>query len=166
MKTVLSILILSWLAFPTNTAFSQSEARADRAGVTAQLAPGDGHLVVEAHGVIPKAPLFFSATSENVLRLGADEITGEIKLVIRVVQGRPEVITLGVSGVGDVGEVKGDGLRDWSVRQAGGKRFLDMRPVLKDGQPGPEKLNLTVKVKIAKPKVPGAVSLPVLSPRC
>ena len=157
----MSLLLLALLP---GTAFSQSEARADRAGVSAQLAPSDGHLIVEAHGMVPKAPLFFSATSENVMRLGTDEITGEIKVAIRVVQGRPEVITLGLNGGGDVIEVKGDGLRDWAVRQESGKRFLDLRPTLKDGQPGPQKLNVTVKVKIAKPKVPGAVALPTLSP--
>ena len=162
MKTIVSILILSWLAFPTNAAFSQNEARADRAGISAQMAPGDGHLVLEAHGVVPKSPLFFSATSENTMRLGADEIIVEIKVAVRVVQGRPEVITLGLNGGGDVVEVKGDGLRDWSVRQDGGKRFLDLRPPLKDGQPGPQKLNVTVKVKIAKPT--GTITLPTLSP--
>ncbi len=145
-------------------AISKTEAQADRAGVSSQLAPGDGHIIVEARGVIPKAPLFFSAVSENVLRLGADEITGEIKLAIRVVQGRPEVLTFGLSGSGDVVEVSGDGLRDWAVRQAGGKRFLDLRPVLKDGQPGPTQFNLTVKTKITKPSVPGSVILPTLSP--
>jgi len=144
------------------TAFSQTEAKADRAGISAQMAPGDGHLVLEAHGVIPKSPLFFSATSENVTRLGADEINAEINVAIRVVQGRPEVITLGLNGDGEVVEVKGDGLRDWAVRQDGGKRFLDLRPTLKDGQPGPQKLNVTVKMKIAKPT--GTVGLPVLSP--
>ncbi|MFA7234301.1 MAG: hypothetical protein WC076_09330 [Terrimicrobiaceae bacterium] len=146
------------------TGFSQTEMRADRAGISAQLAPGDGHLVVEARGVMPKSPLFFSATSENVTRLGADEITGEIKVAIRVVQGRPEVITLGLNGSGEVVEVKGDGLRDWSVRQAEGKRFLDLRPALEDGQAGPGQWNLTVKVQIAKPTVYGGVSLPTLSP--
>ena len=144
--------------------FSQNEMRADRAGISAQLAPGDGHLVVEARGVMPKSPLFFSATSENVLRLGADEITAEIKVGIRVVQGRPETITLGLNGSGDVIEVKGEGLRDWAVRQVEGKRFLDLRPLLKDGQPGPAQLNLVVRMKIAKPKIPGGVVLPTLSP--
>jgi len=160
-KPLVPVLALAFLPLP---AFSQNEARADRAGVSAQLAPGDGHLVVEAHGVMPEAPLFFSATSENVMRLGTGEIVGEIKLVIRVVQGRPEVITLGLGGSGDVVGVNGDGLRDWSVRQAGGRRFLDLRPTLKDGQPGPAQWNLAVKVKIAEPNVPGTIALPTLSP--
>ena len=72
------------------------------------------------------------------------------------------MITLGLNGGGDVIEVKGDDLRDWAVRQDGGKRFLDLRPTLKDGQPGPQRLNVTVKVKIEKPT--GTVTLPTLSP--
>ncbi len=157
------LVLLSILACLPIPAFAQTEARADRASVSAQLAAADGHLIVEAHGVPPKPPLFFSATAENTLRLGADEITGEITLAIRIVQGRPEVITLGLSG-GEVVAVKGEGLRDWSVRQADGKRYLDLRPVLTDSQPAPERLNLTVKTRIAKPKIPGTVSLPVLTP--
>ena len=158
-KSLILLLFLACLPIP---AFSQSDARADRAGISAQMAPGDGHLVLEAHGVIPKSPLFFSAASENVTSLGTDEITAEIKVAVRVVQGRPDVITLGLNGGGDVVEVKGDGLRDWAVRQDGGKRFLDLRPTLKDGQPGPQKLNVTVKMKIEKPT--GTVTLPTLSP--
>jgi len=164
MKNLLSLFLFSWLALPPCAALAQSEARADRASVSTQLSPGEGHLVVEARGVLPKAPLFFSASAENIIRLGAGEITSEIKIAIRVVQGRPEVITLGLIGNGEVMAVEGNGLRDWSVRKAGGKRFLDLRPVLAEGQPGPVLLELKVVVKIAKPGVPGTVFLPTLSP--
>ncbi|CAN5578518.1 hypothetical protein BH09VER1_BH09VER1_32070 [soil metagenome] len=164
MKKALSILLLAWLACLPKAALGQNTARADQAGLSAQLTPEGGHLVVEAHGVMPKSPLFFSVTSENVIGLGAEEITGEIKVAIRVVQGNPEVITLGLNGGGEVVEVKGEGLRDWSVRQAEGKRFLDLRPSLREGQPAPAQMNLTVKTKISKPSVPGSISLPTLSP--
>lgn len=163
MKKALVLLLMSWLAVHPTTAWSQNEARAERASVTAQLAPGDGHLVVEARGVLPKSPLFFSLTAENTTWLGRPDIDSEIKLAIRIVQGRPELITLGLAGSGEVVEVTGEGLRDWSVRKAGEKRFLDLRPTLTEGQPAPTALTLLVKIKIPQPKIPGTVSLPVIT---
>src|SRR5688500_2161157 len=143
MKTL--SLLAALIALLPGAALSQTEARADRASVSTQLTPGEGHLVVEARGVLPKSPLFFSATADTVFRLGGEEIAGITQLAIRVVQGRPDVITLGLNGDGEVTEVAGEGLRDWSVRQADGKRFLDLRPTLTEGKPGPAQLNLTVK---------------------
>ena len=159
-----SLILCVVLAALPSRAFCQTEARADRASVSTELTPGDGHLIVEARGVLPKSPLFFSAIADTVLRLSTDEISSLTVLTIRVVQGRPEVITLGLNGNGEIWEVTGDGLRDWSVRQADGKRFLDLRPALTDGQPAPKQLSVTVKARLLKPKVPGAVALLTFSP--
>ena len=78
------------------TAFASAEpATADNATLSAGVAPDGGSIVVEAHGVQPKAPLFFSATAENVVHLGESEVTGEMKIKLHVLQGHPEVLTLG-----------------------------------------------------------------------
>lgn len=152
--------LLSILAFLPLTAFSQASAGA--AGVSAQMGGDGDRIVVEARGVKPKVPLFFSAEAESVVHVDAAEARGETGLRLRVVQGRPEVLTLGLAGDGDVVEVKGGGLRDWAVRQAGGRRFLDLRPALPDGQPAPGEWNLTILTKIRKPS--GAISVPMLAP--
>lgn len=159
MKKFIPVLLLPLLTLP---ALAQRVTPA--ASVTTQLTPSESTLVVEARGVPPKSPLFFSAAASNTIRPGANAITAEIRLALRVVQGRPEVLSLGLGGAGEVTEVRGEGLRDWSVRQAGDKRFLDLRPALEEGKPGPSELNLLVTVKIDKPRIPGAVTLPVLSP--
>ncbi len=65
--------------------------------------------MVEAHGVQPKAPLFFSATVEDVVQSGPTEVTGEMKIKLTVLQGHPEVLTLGLSGSGEVVEWRGMG---------------------------------------------------------
>lgn len=160
MKSVPILLAVLITTLPG--AFAQTEERANRADVSAQLTPENGHLVVEARGLPPKPPLFFAATAQNTLRLTAEEITGEITLAIRVVQGRPEMITLGLGGSGEVVEAKGEGLRDWAVRQTQKGRFLDLRPALTDGQPTPERFTFTVRTRLAKPE--GTISPPVLSP--
>lgn len=158
LSTILTLVLLS------GAAFAQSQNRADSASLSAQVSPGDGHLIVEARGVLPKSPLFFSATATTKVQLGTDAILSTTQLALRIVQGKPEILTLGLSGDGEIIEVTGDGLKDWSVRKAGGKRFLDIRPVLEEGKPGPSQLNLTIKARVDKPDVPGAYGLPVLSP--
>src|SRR5687767_1010588 len=69
---------------------------ADNAKASATLAPEAGRLVVDVHGVPPPAPVFFSATVEHAVRLGLAEIVGEARVRLRVVQGKPEVLTLGL----------------------------------------------------------------------
>ena len=88
------------------------------------------------------------------------EVAGEMKIKLSVLQGRPEVLTLGLSGSGDVVSVTGDGLRDWAVRQAGGKRYLDLRPA----DAGAKELDLTVGTRLEKPEIPGSVSLLIATP--
>jgi hypothetical protein len=146
-----------------------ASARADdgEAHVSTALTPDGGHIVVEAHGVPPPAPLFFSATADETALLGLAEITGEIHLSLRVLQGRPEVLTLGLSGDGDVVDVDGAGLRDWSVRQvprAGGpERFLDLRP--STGAEGKKtSLDLVVRTRLKRTPVPGTVAVLIMTP--
>lgn len=157
MKTLLALLAL----LPVS-GFAQATATA--AGATAQLSPDGGRIVVEAHGVKPEAPLFFSATADSVVRVEQAEAVSETHVTLRVVQGRPKVLTLGFEGGGEVIEVSGAGLRDWAVRQAGGKRFLDIRPALEEGRPSPEELRVTVRARVAKPAIPGTLVVPILTP--
>ncbi len=146
-----------------------AQADPDSAGATASttLSPDGGRIVVEAHGVAPPAPVFFSAEANERAFLGLAEITGEMRLALRVLQGRPEMLTLGLSGDGDVVEVSGAGLRDWSVRQvpgaSGPMRFLDLRPA-KDFAGEKGTLDLVVRTVLKREPVPGTVALLVATP--
>ncbi|HUR58205.1 MAG TPA: hypothetical protein VM029_10880, partial [Opitutaceae bacterium] len=134
---------------------------ADDARVTTALTPESGRIVVEARGIPPPAPVFFSATVEQIARLSAAEIASEVRLKLHVVQGKPELLTLGLSGEGDVIEVTGPGLRDWSVRQgagfAAGKRFLDLRLTADDA-------DLLVRTRLRQPAVPGTSAVLIVTP--
>ncbi len=149
------------------TTLSAAPVSADRAQVSTSLTPGGGgRILVEATGVQPIAPLFFAASAEQNVRIGAGEITGEMKLNVRVVQGSAEVLTLGLSGDGEVVAVSGVGLRDWSVRQgvgdAAAKRFLDLRSTLVDGN-APRTLDLVVRTRLSNPAVPGKTAVLLLT---
>jgi hypothetical protein len=149
-------------------AAAHAKTEPDNAGVSAALTPGGGRIVVEAHGVPPPAPLFFSAEADQTVRLGMAEVTGEMRLRLHVLQGRPEVLTIGLSGDGEVVEVSGAGLRDWSVRQgagaAGDRRLLDLRPVLADGDQGPRDLELVARTMLKRIAVPGTVAALIATP--
>ena len=152
MKPILAALFAAALA-------SLAARAADSATVSATLAPDAGRIIVEARGVPPAPPLVFSAAVEQTVRAGLTEITGELRVKLRIVQGRPETLTLGLAGEGDITGVTGAGLRDWAVRQAGGKRFLDLRmtgPVAGSKNPAPAEFDLLVNTRLNRGAAAGA----------
>jgi hypothetical protein len=146
---------------------AKADSEAGEAKVSAGLTADGGHIIVEAHGLPPAAPLFFSATADETMRLALGEVTGEIRLGLRILQGRADVLTLGLSGDGDIVGVEGAGLRDWSVREvpaAGeGARFLDLRPVVGSGKASGT-LDLVVHTRLRRDAAPGSVALLILTP--
>jgi hypothetical protein len=76
-------------------------------------------------------PLFFSAQADTLITAGIDRVEETITATLRVHQGRPEVLSLGLTGAGEITGVAGDGLQTWTVRrEADGTRFLDLKPAL------------------------------------
>src|SRR5688572_25471871 len=130
MQSIGRVLILAMSGIGATAA----ERPAGNASASTILAPEAGRLVVDVQGIPPPAPVFFTARVEQIVRLSPAEIVGEMQIRLRVVQGRPEVLTLGLEGDGDVIDVSGKNLRDWAVRQGAGadagRRFLDLRPML------------------------------------
>lgn len=104
--------------------------------------PG-GLLIVDTKGVVPKPPLFFAADAKSTIKLTHTAITQSINVNVRVLQGKPDVITLALFGHGDITAVTGDHVQFWAVRQGTGddasKRFLEIRPKL----PGKDEPDLT-----------------------
>ena len=108
-----------------------------------------------------EVPVFFSATAEVNAVAGLDAVTSEQKITYRIHQGKPATLTLGLSGAGEVTEVSGPALRDWSVRVAeNGARFLDVRPAETEGKFPPE-LRVLVKTRVKVAKDGAALVLPV-----
>jgi hypothetical protein len=151
--------------------FATVSRAAEAARVTSTLTPESGRIIVEAQNVPPPAPVFFTAKVDAVATLSPAEIASTLRIDVRVVQGRAEVITLGLSGDGDIVDVSGDGLRDWSVRRAGDKRFLDLHPQLPvvlptaaKTAPVPAELHLVAHTQQRKPAVPGNAGVLLVTP--
>jgi hypothetical protein len=99
-----------------------------------------------------EVPLIFSATAEVNANIGLENVTSEQTIKFHIHQGKAETLTLALSGAGEVTEVTGAGLRDWSVRVAeGGNRFLDLRPVAADGKlPTDFEVRVKTRAKVEK----------------
>jgi hypothetical protein len=133
MKTILSCLILTALMLSAQ----ESDERV---------------MLIPWTKATREAPLFFSATAEVNAAVGFDHVTTEQTIRFHVHQGKAETFTLALTGAGEVTEVTGAGLRDWSVRVAeGGNRFLDLRPVTADGKlPADLQVKVVTRAKVEK----------------
>lgn len=143
-------------------------ARPDATKPATTLPAEGGRIVIETPAPPTPPPLFFSATAEHAILLGAGEITGEVKVKLHIVQGQPETLALGITGDGEIVDVSGIGLKDWAVRQGTGaaatKRFLDVRPVLTPGVAEPRDLELVIRTRLRKPNALGAASVLLINP--
>ncbi|MGE9269631.1 MAG: hypothetical protein ACQKBU_02410, partial [Verrucomicrobiales bacterium] len=83
-----------------------------------------------------KVPLVYSASANMRLEVNRDEIHATMKLDFEVHQGRPEKLSVALSGDGKVTAVTGASLKSWSVRaESDGSRYLDLYPELPEPKP-------------------------------
>lgn len=88
-------------------------------------ADGTGHIVVEAHGTPPEAPLFFSTKVESVVTINQDRILTEATVVITRLQGDQPTFRLALRGTDRIVSVVGDTIASWAAGlDTGNVRFL------------------------------------------
>ncbi len=121
----------------------------------------DDRVILVPLGKAPKeAPLFFSAAADVKAQVGLTSVTTDQQIEFKIHQGKPETLTLALTGAGEVLSVTGPGLLDWSVRVAeDGSRFLDVRPVLVEGTPLTT-LQVQVKTRLKMEKDTASLLLP------
>lgn len=128
--------------------------------------PEAGLLVVDA-GRVPKEPAFLYAVEvDSILVPQAENIAQALSVKGRVLQGKPDLVSLALHGDGYVISVDGNGIAGWATRSepgAGGKRWLDVRfQPLAPNQPAPAGFEISITMKTNVPALPGEVS-PVLA---
>jgi hypothetical protein len=128
----------------------------------------DPVVLVPWQPAVKEAPLFFAVTAAVRVKAGLKEITSDQDLTFRVLQGKPEGLSIGLTGAGEILSVAGEGLKDWSVRVAAdGARFLDLRPLLPEAKDAklPAELKVLVKTRLALPgEAGGAASVLLPTP--
>ena len=113
----------------------------------------DDRVILVPLGKVPKeVPLFFSVKAEVKAQASLSAVTSEQRIDFKIHQGKPETLTLALTGQGEVLSVTGQDLRDWSVRVAAdGSRFLDVRPLLVEGTPLTDvQVQVKTRLKLAK----------------
>jgi len=76
-----------------------------------------------------KDKLLFTTSLEQTIKATRDKLTNTFALTIDILQGDPKEIPFAISGEGEIKQVTGDALLDWSIRQEpGGGRTLLLRP--------------------------------------
>ena len=153
------VTVAGWLLTPLVGAGAAADRPVDL------LREAEGRLVIEIGDPAPPVPVFFSVSCVHRFAVASGAVTGETGLWIQIVQGKPEVLSLGLAGDGEVISVVGEGLGGWAVRQlADGRRLLDLHPVPAADGNGVKPLDLVVKTLVRDPAVPGTVKLPLIVP--
>ncbi|MEO6739612.1 MAG: hypothetical protein ABIP20_05120, partial [Chthoniobacteraceae bacterium] len=100
--------------------------------ITGGVADGKVRLVIE--GLLDgkagnKDKLIFATAYRDSIQITREKIIHNIGMTIDILQGDPKEISLTISGEGEIKQVTGDQLQDWSIRrEVDGKRTLILRP--------------------------------------
>lgn len=91
--------------------------------------PADGRVLLgwRAGREVADGALFFSSTETSDLRVGSGLLRQSSQIDLRILQGKLPALTLQLHGAGEVLSVQGESIVGWSVRQAEGKRLLDLQ---------------------------------------
>lgn len=94
-----------------------------------ESAPAAAAPVPAAPAEAPAAEkLFYSATLNESVFINDKEALYNARATMRVLQGRLDAVVFEAVGQGEIVSVNGDQVRDWSVRHAGSRTFLEIRP--------------------------------------
>jgi len=94
----------------------------------------DGKLRLTIEGILGTSPgdkdkLIFATSLQHSIAVTRDKITHRIAATLDILQGEPKELPLAITSEGDIRQITGDALLDWSVRQdPGGARTLVLRP--------------------------------------
>jgi hypothetical protein len=73
--------------------------------------------------------VIFSTDIQQSVKATRDNLTYQFAVALDILQGKPKELPLTISGEGEIKEITGDSLQDWSIRkEADGSRTLILRP--------------------------------------
>ncbi|HEY1173054.1 MAG TPA: hypothetical protein VGH19_16925 [Verrucomicrobiae bacterium] len=123
------------------TPFTVSAAQAEVKDVSINGGVQDGKARIVIEGQFgpltsEKEKVLFSTSLQHSLFIARDKHTHVIQATFDILQGEAREIPLTIGGAGEIKQVTGENLQDWSVRQeANGTRVLVLRPRKTDKPP-------------------------------
>jgi hypothetical protein len=89
--------------------------------------PEGSSTIIVTPGKTAEPAFLYSASANALIQVTPASLDQSVELKIRVLQGKPGVVSIGLLGAGEVKEVAGELIESWSVRSKGGERFLDLQ---------------------------------------
>jgi hypothetical protein len=123
------LLALSWFVAP---AFAADTAEIKNPSIEAGASDGKLRLVIE--GLLngdkgDRDKLLFSTSLQQSVQVQRDKWSSRWTAEFEILRGEPKELPLTISGEGEIKQVTGDTLQDWSVRrETDGTRTLVLRP--------------------------------------
>jgi hypothetical protein len=131
-RHVLALLALCTVVSLPAAHGAEATAELKNLSVTGGTSDGKARLVIEAdlNGLPREQPrLIYATTLEHSIRVARDHLAHHMAATIEIIQGDPKEIPLVIGGDGEIRDVTGEGLLDWSVRQETNRvRTLVLRP--------------------------------------
>jgi hypothetical protein len=132
MKSLSSILTLICSLLLLSPS-SQGQQELKNVSVTGGLQDGKARLIIEGwlNGGAHDSKAIFATTVEDLIRVTSDKISQEMQLTLDILDGNPKELPLTILGNGEIRNVQGENLQDWSLRkEPSGGRTLVLRPRL------------------------------------
>jgi hypothetical protein len=157
MKKSAAIVFLLAIALLPITRAAEQRADLKNISLSGGLEDGKARLVIEAllNGFPGgKEKAIFATSLQDSIKVTRDKLTHNITATLDILQGAPDELSLTITGEGEIKQVTGDGLMDWSVRQeTNGVRALVLRPKKTDKPPGQFVMNITAEQRLTNATV-------------
>ena len=120
-----------WLTLFALTGAAQTAAEIKDPAISGGVADGKVRLVIE--GVLDGKPgdkdkLIFATGFRHWIKASRDTLRHHIEATFDILQGEPKELALAITGEGEIKQITGDALLDWSIRQEpGAGRTLILR---------------------------------------
>jgi hypothetical protein len=125
---------------------AEAKAELKDLSLSGGLGEGKARLIIEAvlNGLPGESGKAIYATAlQHSIRVSRDKLNHTFDATIDILEGAPKEMTLTITGDGEIRQVLGDGLQDWSVRQETNQtRTLVLRP--RSAEPPLKQLAVTI----------------------
>ncbi|MEO8352452.1 MAG: hypothetical protein ABI680_12020, partial [Chthoniobacteraceae bacterium] len=125
-------LLLPWLTVFARPSAAQTAAEIKDPAISGGVSDGKMRLIIE--GLLDGQPgskdkLIVSTALQQSIKVTRDKLTYQINVTLDILQGEPKELPLTISGEGEIKQVTGEALQDWSIRrEPDGTRTLILRP--------------------------------------
>ena len=140
--------------------------------LTIRIGAAPGSITVDVQAPPPPAAPLYTAVIDEHVSLSAASIDTRADIRLHIVQGHPNIYTLGLNGEGAVTNVSGKRLHDWAIREEqgaiGARKFLDLRLSDRDDEDTDREqtrdFQITVETHKRLEQIPAHVNIMLMAP--